>query len=422
MLSQRVPLLITFSALLLLVSIALRDWRPSILILPLASLFLLTNALSAKNDLNIEVKKTLIQDSVMIGETATVKLEVANKGKERIDFLEVYDKLPAELCLTEGTNHLVVSLDAGERAGFTYEILCSRRGRYVIGPTYLRARDPLGFNFNESTRPLTSSLHVLPQIERLRANDLPFKRTGQWPGIIHSSQRGTGTEFYGLRNYLPEDDFRRVEWKTSARMGKLMTIEHESERSTDVVIILDASNDLSLGKSSETLLDYCVKAAGSLASLLLNLGNQVSLINHCTDRAWLSGGFGKRHLRNMLDRLTSIEVGETPLPIGYGLPYIFGSKSQVVLVSPLLALNVVEDVRSLASEGYSIFVISPSLSESPGDQRDEAAGIALRIFGMERRNIITELRRYSTVVDWNPEVPLRTAMKEVRRWYVQTGR
>ena len=418
MLSQRVPLLITFSAFLFLVSIALRDWRPLILILPLASLFFLARIVSPIGELDVEVKKELTPDSVMIGETATVKLEIANKRKEKIDFLEIYDRLPGELTITKGTNHLVLSLNPEEKAVFTYEVLCAQRGKYEIGPVYLRTQDPLGFNFNESTRSITSLLHVLPSIEKLRASDLPFKQTGQWPGIIHSSRRGAGMEFYGLRNYVPGDDLGRVEWKASARTGKLMTIERESERSANIVIILDAGKDSNLGKPPETLLEYSIKAAGALASLLLNLGNQVSLITHCKNRGWLPGGFGKRHLRSILDHLTSVEAGETPLPIGSELPYIFSSRPQVVLISPLLDPSIVEDVRALV--GYSTFVVSPSLSNILQLETSETTKLAFRVLALERRNIITELRRYCMVVDWDPQVPLRTAMKEVRRWHMQT--
>ncbi|MEM2394807.1 MAG: DUF58 domain-containing protein [Candidatus Bathyarchaeia archaeon] len=414
MFSQRVPLLITFSAILMLVSMTLKDWRPSILILPIAALFIVAGVLSP-DELNVEVKRKLSQESVITGETVTVKLEVVNKGREKVDFLEIYDMLPAELRLNKGTNHLIVSLNAGEKVELSYEILCMKRGVYKVGPTYLRTHDPLGLNFIESTEPTTGVLRVLPRIERLKASDLPFRQTAQWPGVIHSSQKGTGTEFYGLRDYLPEDDLRRIEWKASARMGKLITIENESERSTDIVIILDASSDIALGNSPESLLEYCVRAAGSLASLLLSLGNRVSVINHCASRSWLPGGFGKRHLRSVLDHLTSVEAGESPLPVGFGLERIFKSKPQVILVSPLLAPNVADDVKDIVSEGYNVLVVSPFFPEILVDEGDEAAKITFRILALEHRNMIAELRRYCMVVDWNPEVPLRTAMRGVRR-------
>jgi uncharacterized repeat protein (TIGR01451 family) len=416
MLSQRVPLVITFSAFVLLVSIADRDWRPLVLILPLASLFFLTKTFSPIGELNLEVKKELAADSVMTGETVTVTVEVTNKGKEKISFLEFYDRLPAELTLVKGTNHFVLSLDPEEKVTLNYDVSCAQRGKYEIGPVYLKTEDPLGFHFVEDTKPVTSSLHVLPFIEKLGSGDFPFRRTGLWPGVIHSSRRGEGTEFYGLREYMANDELRKVDWKATARLGKLMTIENESDRSTDIVIILDARTGSNIGDASGTLLEYSVRAAGSLSSLLLNLGNQVALISYGKDRAWVPGGFGKRHLKNILELLARAEPGETHVPIGFGLSAVFPSKPQVVLVSALLELNIVRDVRALAEEGYSIFVVSPSLPKTSPDETSEATRIALRILALERRNVIDELRRYSTVVDWDLSVPLRTAMKEVRRW------
>ena len=104
------------------------------------------------------------------------------------------------------------------------------------------------------------------------------------------------------------------------------------------------------------------------------------------------------------------------MPIGFGLPMVFPSKPQVVVVSPLLEPTIVGDVRALVDEGYSIFLVSPSFPRTSPDEIGETMNIALRILALERRNIIDQLRRYSTVVDWNPSVPLRTAIKEVRRW------
>jgi uncharacterized repeat protein (TIGR01451 family) len=418
MLSRRVPLLITFSASLLVLSVAARDWRPLVLILPLASLFFLAKTFYPTDELNIEVKKELTAENVLTGETVKTTLEVTNKGKEKINFLEVYDRLPAELALVEGTNHLVLSLDPGENVAFTYETLCAERGKYTIGPVYLRTRDPLGFNFTEDTKQVTSTLYVLPFIEKLNSTDLPFKRTGQWPGLIHSSRKGEGTEFYGIRDYMSSDELRKVEWKASARLGKLMTTEHESDRSTDIVIILDARTGSDAEDSSKILLECGIRAAGSLASLLLNLGNQVSLITYGKERTWLPGGFGKRHFKNILKTLTSVEPGETPLPIDFGLQMVFPSKPQIILISPLLQPNIAKEIRALRHESRNILVISPSSPSTPHDETSETRNIAVRILALERRNVIDEARRYCTAIDWNPSASLRAAIREVRRWNV----
>ena len=417
--TERVPILITFSILLTLASLAMKDWRPAILILPIASLFFVSNSFSPSTKTDVKAAREVTPARIAIGETSRVTLVITNEGKEKIGFLEVYDELPAEVDVIRNTNHLILCLDLGEKVTISYEIRCPRRGKYDIGPLHVRSRDPLGFNFSEKTLDSSFPLHVLPDIERLKPTDLVVRQTGPWPGIFHSRRSGIGTEFYGLRHYVPGDELKRIHWKASARMARLITIENESERSTDVVIILDTGKGSNLGRSPRITLECGVTAAGSLASLLLALGNRVGLIIHGKNRSWLPRDFGKRHLQRVLNQLAATEAGEASLPIGYfGEPLFPGPKAQIILISPLLDQSIPDAIRSLAVSGYNTFIVSPSFTQLVDHQADEATEIAYRIMALERRNIIMELRRYATVIDWNPNLPLRTVLREIRRWRV----
>jgi uncharacterized protein (DUF58 family) len=417
MYTKRVPVLVTLSVLLILTSLAMKDWRPAILILPIASLFFISNNLFSSPEIAVKAQREVTPTRIAIGETSRITLEIFNEGKERISFLEVYDKLPAEVNVVENANHLILYLDPGEKVTVSYEILCPRRGRYYIGPLHLRSKDPLSFRFAENTLAPPAELYVLPDIERLKPTDLGVRQTGPWPGIFHSRRSGIGSEFYGLRHYVPGDELKRIHWKASARMAELITIENVSERSTDIVIVLDTGKGSNLGTPPRTTLEYGVSAAGSLASLLLTLGNRVGLITHGKNRAWLSRDFGKRHLQRVLNQLAAAEPGEAYMPIGYfGEPLFLGPKAQIILISPLLDQKVPNAVRDLAVKGYSTIVISPSFTGLVDHQTDEATETAYRILALERRNLMMELRRYATVIDWNPNLPLRTVLKEVRKW------
>ena len=419
MYSERVPILVTFSVLLILASLAMRDWRPAILILPVASIFFVSNSLYSSTELNVKASRELTPPRIAVGETSRVTLEISNEGREKIRFLEVYDRLPAEIDVVENTNHLVLCLDPGETVTVCYEVSCPGRGRYDIGPLYVRVRDALGFRFSEEALAPPVQLYVLPNIERLRPTDLGIRQTGPWPGIFHSRRSGVGTEFYGLRHYVAGDELKRIHWKASARLGRLITIENESERSADTVIVLDTGNGSSLGTPPRTPLEYGVSAAGSLASLLLTLGNRVGVVIHARNRTWLPRDFGKRHLQRILNQLAAAEAGEASLPIGYfGEPLFLGQKAQIILISPLLDKRIPDAIRGFAVKGYSTFVVSPSFVELVDLRRDRATEMAYRIMALERRNTIAELRRYATVVDWNPDLPLRTVLKEMRRWRV----
>lgn len=389
------------------------------MILPVAALLFVSNSLYFSTELNVKAYRELTPPRIAVGETSRVTLEISNAGKGRIRFLEVYDRLPAEVDVVEDTNHLVLCLEPGETVTICYDVSCPGRGRYDIGPLYVRVRDALGFRFSEETLAPPVQLYVLPDIERLRPTDLGIRQTGPWPGIFHSRKSGVGTEFYGLRHYVAGDELKRIHWKASARLGRLITIENESERSADTVIILDTGNGSNLGTPPRTPLEYGASAAGALASLLLTLGNRVGMIIHARNRTWMPRDFGKRHLQRILNQLAAAEAGEASLPIGYfGEPLFLGQKAQIILISPLLDKRIPDAIRSLAVKGYNTFIASPSFVELVDLRTDRAAEMAYRIMALERRNTIAELRRYATVIDWNPNLPLRTVLKEMRRWRV----
>jgi len=427
MYTERVPLLLAATTLLLLASLVLKNWGPIILVLPLAALFFISSIFYRSEKMNVIVTREVDPTQTLIGGTSTVRLKVVNKGREKIDLLEIYDKLPPEIPLKNNSNHLILSLDPEEKVTLTYEVSCPYRGRYEIGPAYLRIRDVLGFRFNETTLTEPSVIYVLPEIELLDVADLRTRHTGPWPGVVSSRWSGVGTEFYGLRRYLPGDSLRRVNWKASARMGKLITVEHESERSTDIIIILDACKASSFGTPPETPLEYSVEAAGSLAYLLLKLGNRVGLIIHGKYRSWLPPSFGKRQFHRILSELATAEAGEAvPMEsvVSILIPLLLPPKSQIILISPLLTPNIFEVVKDLAVEGYSILVISPSYLDlvPPSSEMIEASKVAHKIMTLERENLIMRLRGNGVVVDWNPSLPLKAVLKGVKRWHIRTKR
>ena len=86
-----------------------------------------------------------------------------------------------------------------------------------------------------------AEVKVYPNLHAIRQYELLVRRglLGQL-GLKNSRQFGEGTEFERLRDYAPDDDIRRVDWKATSRHQKPIVREFETERSQDVVIMLDA--------------------------------------------------------------------------------------------------------------------------------------------------------------------------------------
>jgi uncharacterized protein (DUF58 family) len=79
--------------------------------------------------------------------------------------------------------------------------------------------------------------------------------------------RGGGGEFDSLREYMPDDEFRAIDWKATARRGKLMVAQYDVERSQNVMLVLDAGRLMTPRIGAQRKFDYAVTAALSVESI-----------------------------------------------------------------------------------------------------------------------------------------------------------
>jgi uncharacterized protein (DUF58 family) len=191
----------------------------------------------------------------------------------------------------------------------------------------------------------------------------------------------------------------------------------EAERVTDVMIVLDT--DVSFYESEEAeLFERGVRAAASMASLLLKQGNRVGLILQGEERGVIQPRFGKRHERNILFLLAAAKPGRALLSTSYVMNLLahlmLPAMAQIVIISPLLDSTLVGGIRALAATGYSILVVSP-LPRPPARFESENEEIAFRLLMLERSNTLLALEKVCTVAQWPAGVPLSTVLREVKR-------
>jgi uncharacterized protein (DUF58 family) len=219
-----------------------------------------------------------------------------------------------------------------------------------------------------------------------------------------------------MRDYVAGDDPKRINWKTSAKHARLIVNEVEAERVTDVMIVLDT--DVSFYETAEAeLFERGVRAAASMASLLLRQGNRVGMILQGEERGAVSPKFGKRHERNILFLLAAAKPGRAQLSTSYVINLLarllLPAKAQIVIISPLLDTAIVGGIRQLATNGYSILVLSPS-PKAPDRFESEQEEIDYRMLMLERSNTLLALEKICTVTQWPADVPLSTVLSEVR--------
>jgi len=388
-----------------------------ILTLGLASLFFLANVWGLPETVDVKLKRRIVPDQTFGDEDITVEQHIENMDKTSLVNLELVEIISEKkITPRRGTNETMASLGAFEKQEVDFEFPSPPRGNYQIGPLILRARDPYGFYMVE--RKLgPETLSVIPRPERITGAQLRPRHVLAWPGTFPSRSMGIGTEFYSMRKYVPGDDPKRINWKASARQNELIVNETEAERITDVMVVLDT--DVTIFEEAEDeLFERGIRAAASMASLLLRQGNRVGLILQGGERGSLPVGFGKRHERRILYLLAEAKPGRPTVSTSYVMNLLarrmLPSRSQIVIISPLLEPEIREGVNQLAQAGYKMLVVSP-MPTPPSKFGFETERIGFRLAMLERSITLLSLEKSSTVINWPREIPFSVVLLKVNR-------
>ncbi len=127
------------------------------------------------------------------------------------------------------------------RGTLTARVTAHRRGKAVLPPVTARCRGPLGLGRCTFTGEGEAPLLVYPDVVAAHRLVVALRR-GQFrdPGLRARGPLGLGTDFESVRDYLPDDDVRQINWTASQRTGRPMSNVYRIEQDRDVVCLLDA--------------------------------------------------------------------------------------------------------------------------------------------------------------------------------------
>ena len=265
----------------------------------LVALPLIAAALVARTQFRLSCDRVISPARVPAGEPATVRVSLTNLGRITTGLLLLEDTLPYTL----GTRprFVVDRIPSGWERSVHYSAKAELRGRYRIGPMRLRLTDPFGLV--ELSRGFTSThtLTVVPKVHPLP----PVGLGGAWSTGGDSSSRSVaiqGDEDAATREYRNGDDLRKVHWRSTARIGKLMVRREEQPWQTRAAMILDTRLARHHGEGSAASFEWAVSAAASIGVHLGRLGYSLRLF---TDGGELhtgaDGDFRAAH--HLLDQL-----------------------------------------------------------------------------------------------------------------------
>lgn len=173
-----------------------------------------------------------------------------------------------------------ISIDPSEgHDSIQGEIIGRRRGRHVLVPTAVRATGPLGLGRRQFDVGESHELLVYPDLVSARRLALSFRQDRfRASGVATRGPLGLGTEFESIRDYLPDDDMRQINWQASARLGRPMTNQYRLEQDRDVICVIDAGRLMSAPIGNQTRLDLAVDATAAVCLVADEVGDRCGAV------------------------------------------------------------------------------------------------------------------------------------------------
>lgn len=351
--------------------------------------------------------------TVRLGEPARVTLTVHNTSSRAL-VGAVRDAWPPSAGAADQRHTL--SVPAGESRRVTTDLVPTRRGDRRAHRVTVRSLGPLGLAGRQGSHEVPWNVRVLPAFPSRRLLPSKLERLRELDGRSAVLTRGRGTEFDSLREYVPGDDVRSIDWRATARNQNVVVRTWRPERDRHILVVLDTGRTSAGRIGDAPRLDAAMDAALLLTAVAARAGDRVDFLAHDRRiRAEVRGASRTTVLPTFVQAMAPLEPGLVEPDAPRLVAEIIRRakrRSLVVLLTGLDAEAVREGLLPVLPqltgrhEVVVAAVADPALStmaEERGTAEAVYAAAASERELAERRDTSAELRRHGvTVVDAAP--------------------
>jgi len=341
----------------------------------------------------VRVSRNVRNHYVQVGHFFEEQLSIENTGPLPKLWIELKDSsnLPYHQA-----SRVVSRVGRKQQRHWRVRTPCYRRGRYKLGPISILSSDPFGLFLFSKALPenFVSHIIIFPMAVDIPGFQPPF---GELAGgeAIHRRTHYTTTNVAGVRDYVFGDSFKRIHWRSTARLGRLMVKEFELDPVSDIWIFLDMDTTVQVGLSYNEIVlpeipqvhwekppafklapsseEYSITIAASLSRHFLQQGRSVGLITypHSTHREIAQIDRGERQLTRIYETLAVTQAyGNVGLAEVLAIEGVRLSRSTTaIIITPSTNPKWVAGVRHLMDKGIrttAIFV-DPTSFGTPAD-------------------------------------------------------
>ncbi len=269
-----------FAALVAVTGLALfawpgRSWLALGVVELVLAVALVADAVGCVSPRRVDVHRE-VAESVTLGETVELAWVVDNRGTRR-SRVTVTDALWPSLQAQRRS--VRATLRPGARLRSTTHLQPSRRGRFPLGDVTVRVEGPIGLASRQATRQVPGGIRVMPAYP----SRIEVQRRIRVPRVLEVGLRsirtsGGGTEFDQLRDFRPDDEFRRIDWPATVRLQRPIVQQHRAERNQNIVLLLDNGRVMAGTVGGVPRVEHAMDAVLGVVQTATKLGDRVGLL------------------------------------------------------------------------------------------------------------------------------------------------
>lgn len=375
-------------------------------LLLLVVLALIVDCLFLFKQKNSILAQRILPEKLSNGDENPVKLDIKNNFPFTVS-AEIIDEIPFQF---QKRDFLIQrKIPAGKSAFLQYLLVPKERGAFGFGALNVFASSPIGFVARRFQFQKDEVLPCYPSFLHLRTYELmALQNEFLLGGLKRIRKIGHTTEFEQIKDYVPGDDLRTINWKATSKYHKLMTNQFQDERSQRIFILIDKGRTMQMPFRGLTLLDYSINAAMALSHIILKKGDRAGMMTFSKKTENKVAADNKSgQLRKISEALYKVNTNffESDFSRLYQeLKLNIAQRSLVLLFTNFETLDAVNRqmkyLRGIAASHLLVVVFFKNselqmlISKNPENMQEIYDEIIAEKFEFEKKLIIQELRKY----------------------------
>lgn len=374
-----------------------------LLICFLAAMVVFLLLFNQKNALQVQ---RILPEKLSNGDENFVKIDIRNNYSFPIA-IKIIDEIPFQF---QKRDFLIEKqIGSGANTFFQYSLEPKERGEYHFGGLNVYASSPLGLVSKRFTFQKDAVVPSYPSFIHLRKYELMAIQSEFLLGGIKKVRKlGHTMEFEQIKEYVPGDDIRTINWKATSKTNRLMVNQFQDEKSQRIFMLIDKGRTMKMPFNGLSLLDYSINAAMALSHIILRKGDRAGMMTFSKKAENKIAADNKSgQLKKISEALYNIKTDffESDFNRLYqDVKYSISQRSLILLFTNFETLDALNRqlkyLRGIAKNHLLVVVffknseLQTLIQKNPENMQEIYDEIIAEKFEFEKKLIIQELRKY----------------------------